>query len=134
MPELIKRGWETGEEFTLVGEAILDPHIDLLKFSGMEIKARKDGDEVFLEGKTYAVGHRTAVNGPFRAQVTKVFPCKNSQRFIQEFDSLVDELFEDDSKVPPQNVDDKPVERDLWKSRIERGRLFGESLFGGSQI
>ena len=123
-------GLNEGEKFVLVEEASVDPHINFLEFSGMKITARKSGDDVILNGTTYSVGHRASIEGPFRAQETKTFSLNGSLGFTEVFDSLVEELLEKDSRVPAQTGNDKPVDRNLWESRIERGRQFGEELFG----
>ena len=123
-------GLNEGEKFVLVEEASVDPHINFLEFSGMKITARKSGDDVILNGTTYSVGHRASIEGPFRAQETKTFSLNGSLGFTEVFDSLVEQLLEKDSRVPAQTGNDKPVDRNLWESRIERGRQFGEELFG----
>ena len=123
-------GLNEGEKFVLVEEASVDPHIDFLEFSGMKITARKSGDDVILNGTTYSVGHRASIEGPFRAQETKTFSLNGSLGFTEVFDSLVEQLLEKDSQVPAQTSNDKPVDRNLWETRIERGRRFGQKLFG----
>jgi hypothetical protein len=128
--KMAETGLNEGEEIVLVEEASVDPHIDFLEFSGMKITARKSGDDVILNGTTYPVGHRASIEGPFRAQETKTFSLNGSLGFTEVFDSLVEELLEKDSQVPTQTSNDKPVDRNLWETRIERGRRFGERLFG----
>lgn len=128
--KLKETGLNEGEEIVLVEEASVDPHIDFLEFSGMKITAGKSGDDVTLNGTTYSVGHRASIEGPFRAQETKTFSLNGSLGFTEAFDSFVEELLEKDSQVPAQTSNDKPVDRNLWRSRIEHGRLFGEELFG----
>ena len=123
-------GLNEGEKFVLVEEASVDPHINFLEFSGMKITARKSGDDVILNGTTYSVGHRASIEGPFRAQETKTFSLNGSLGFTEVFDSLVEQLLEKDSQVPAQTSNDKPVDRNLWETRIERGRRFGQKLFG----
>lgn len=122
-------GLNEGEKFVLVEEASADPHINFLEFSGMKITARKSGDDVILNGTTYSVGHRASIEGPFRAQETKTFSLNGSLGFTEVFDSLVEQLLEKDSQVPAQTSNDKPVDRNLWETRIERGRRFGQKLF-----
>ncbi|WP_284819705.1 hypothetical protein QP936_012330 (plasmid) [Corynebacterium rhinophilum] len=128
--KLKETGLNEGEKFILVQEASDDPHIDFLKCSGMKITARKSGDDVILNGMTYPTGVRASAEGPFRAQETKTFSLNGSLDFTEAFDSLVEELLEKDSQVPAQTGNDKPVDRNLWENRIERGRQFGEELFG----
>ena len=123
-------GLNEGEKFVLVEEASVDPHINFLEFSGRKITARKSGDDVILNGTTYSVGHRASIEGPFRAQETKTFSLNGSLGFTEVFDSLVEQLLEKDSQVPAQTSNDKPVDRNLWETRIERGRRFGQKLFG----
>ncbi|MER0071596.1 hypothetical protein ABRP93_10920 [Corynebacterium sp. KPL2850] len=123
-------GLNEGEKFVLVEEASVDPHINFLEFSGMKITARKSGDDVILNGTTYSVWHRASIEGPFRAQETKTFSLNGSLGFTEVFDSLVEQLLEKDSQVPAQTSNDKPVDRNLWETRIERGRRFGQKLFG----
>lgn len=123
-------GLNEAEKFVLVEEASVDPHINFLEFSGMKITARKSGDDVILNGTTYSVGHRASIEGPFRAQETKTFSLNGSLGFTEVFDSLVEQLLEKDSQVPAQTSNDKPVDRNLWETRIERGRRFGQKLFG----
>ena len=122
-------GLNEGEKFVLVEEASVDPHINFLEFSGMKITARKSGDDVILNGTTYSVGHRASIEGPFRAQETKTFSLNGSLGFTEVFDSLVEQLLEKDSQVLAQTSNDKPVDRNLWETRIERGRRFGQKLF-----
>lgn len=128
--KMAETGLNEGEEIVLVEEASLDPHIDFLEFSGMKIKAQKSGDDVILNGTTYSVGHGASIEGPFRAQENKTFSHNGPLGFTEAFDSLVEELLEKDSQVSAQTDNDKPVDRNLWESRIERGRQFGERLFG----
>lgn len=128
--KLKETGLNEGEKFILVQEASDDPHIDFLKFSGIKITARKSGNDVILNGITYPAGVRTSVEGPFRAQETKTFSLNGPLGFTEVFDSLVEELLEKDSQVPAQTGNGKPVDRNLWENRIERGRQFGEELFG----
>ncbi|TRX43314.1 hypothetical protein [Corynebacterium guaraldiae] len=128
--EMAEAGLNAGEEIFLVEESSVDPHIDFLKFSGMKITAQKSGDDIVLSGTTYSAGFRASVEGPFRAQETRTFSRNGPLGFTDVFDSLVEELLEKDSQVPAQTGDDKPVDRNQWESRIERGRQFGEKLFG----
>ena len=128
--KLKETGLNAGEKVILVHDAAVDPAIDFLKFSGMKITARKSGDDVILNGITYPAGVRTSVEGPFRAQETKTFSLNGTLGFTEVFDSFVEELLEKDSQVPAQTSNDKPVDRNLWETRIERGRRFGEELFG----
>lgn len=122
-------GFNEGQEITLVTEANDDPYIDALKFSGMKVVMRKENDDVVLEGKTYSVGFNASVNGPNRAEGSKTFKYSNVDTFAREFDSLIDELFNKDAQADPQTPGDKPVDRELWKSRIDKGREFGKLVF-----
>lgn len=120
--KLKETGLNEGEKFILVQQASDDPHIEFLKFSRIKITDRKSGDDVILNGMTYPAGVRTSVEGPFCAQETKTFFLNGSLGFTEVFDSFVEELLEKDSQVPAQTGMDMSVDRNLWESRIERGR------------
>jgi hypothetical protein len=121
-----------GEPIILVAEYVEDPNINTLENASMKVKIQKEDDNIVLDGETCSVGDNTSLVGPIRAESTKKIQCTDATTFVKEFDSFIDDLLSKDAQVRPQRPNDKPVDKKLWQSRINKGRDFGQTLFKSS--